>query len=96
MNTRIDLGNKKPDLSKFQERFRALHQKRVISSLPLLICHYHVHLKEESRKLNHEHVVDEDRRSKLPKNYESKRKRQEWELEEIVARKVFNMAIELN
>lgn len=32
-------------------------------------------------------MVEEDRKSKLPKNFESKRKRQEWELEEIVARK---------
>ena len=61
-----------------------------------IINHLSCSIKEESRKLNHAHVVDEDRRSKLPKNYESKRKRQEWELEEIVARKVFNMAIELN
>lgn len=60
----------KPELSKYKERFRALHQQR-----------------EESRKLNHEHVVEEDRRSKLPLNFEAKRKRQEWELGEILARK---------
>ncbi|VDD94833.1 unnamed protein product [Enterobius vermicularis] len=41
----------------------------------------------ESRKLNHESVVEEDRRLKLPQNYEVKRKRQEWELEELEARK---------
>ncbi|VDK60817.1 unnamed protein product [Anisakis simplex] len=39
--------------------------------------------RQESRKLNHEQVVDEDRRSKLPKNYELRRKRQEWELLEL-------------
>lgn len=32
-------------------------------------------------------MVEEDRRSKLPKNFESKKKRQEWELEEIMAKK---------
>lgn len=37
--------------------------------------------------MNHEHVVEEDRRSKLPKNFESKRRRHEWELEEILAKK---------
>uniref|UniRef100_A0A914GUX3 Pre-mRNA-splicing factor SYF2 n=1 Tax=Globodera rostochiensis TaxID=31243 RepID=A0A914GUX3_GLORO len=67
MKPSIDL---KPDMSKYKERFRALHDKR-----------------EESRKTNHEHVVEEDRRTKLPHNYEAKRKRQEWELEELVARK---------
>ncbi|KAI1730910.1 SYF2 splicing factor domain-containing protein [Ditylenchus destructor] len=66
----VDDASAKPDLSKFKERFRALHQKR-----------------EESRKLNHEQVVEEDRLSKLPKNFEAKRKRQEWELHEMTARK---------
>ncbi|KAL3117933.1 hypothetical protein niasHT_005176 [Heterodera trifolii] len=45
------------------------------------------HKREESRKINHEYVVEEDRRLKLPNNFEAKRKRQEWELEELVARK---------
>jgi pre-mRNA-splicing factor SYF2 len=57
------------DLSKFRERFRALHHQR-----------------EESRKLNHEQVVEEDRLSKLPRNHEARRKRQEWELRDIEAR----------
>ncbi|VDM99381.1 unnamed protein product [Thelazia callipaeda] len=43
--------------------------------------------RQESRKLNYEQVVEEDHRSKLPKNYELKRKRQEWELEELEMRK---------
>lgn len=42
--------------------------------------------REQSRKINHEHVVEEDRILKLPKNFESKRKRQEWELQEIIAK----------
>uniref|UniRef100_A0A914DQJ0 Pre-mRNA-splicing factor SYF2 n=1 Tax=Acrobeloides nanus TaxID=290746 RepID=A0A914DQJ0_9BILA len=43
--------------------------------------------REDARKLNHEQVVEEDRVSKLPSNFEAKRRRQEWELEEIEARK---------
>nr|CAD2178420.1 unnamed protein product [Meloidogyne enterolobii] len=43
--------------------------------------------REESRKINHEHVVEEDRRSKLPANFEAKRRRQEWELAELEAKK---------
>uniref|UniRef100_A0A914ZR02 Pre-mRNA-splicing factor SYF2 n=1 Tax=Parascaris univalens TaxID=6257 RepID=A0A914ZR02_PARUN len=43
--------------------------------------------RQESRKLNHEQVVEEDRKLKLPKNYEMRRKRQEWELEELELKK---------
>ncbi|OZC10935.1 SYF2 splicing factor [Onchocerca flexuosa] len=43
--------------------------------------------RQESRKLNYEQVVEEDHRSKLPKNYDLKRKRQEWELEQMELRK---------
>uniref|UniRef100_A0A915NW00 Pre-mRNA-splicing factor SYF2 n=1 Tax=Meloidogyne floridensis TaxID=298350 RepID=A0A915NW00_9BILA len=43
--------------------------------------------REESRKINHEQVVEEDRRSKLPANFEAKRRRQEWELAELEAKK---------
>jgi len=32
-------------------------------------------------------VVEEDRVSKLPKNHEAKRRRQEWELQDLTARK---------
>uniref|UniRef100_A0AC34R3C7 Pre-mRNA-splicing factor SYF2 n=1 Tax=Panagrolaimus sp. JU765 TaxID=591449 RepID=A0AC34R3C7_9BILA len=63
--------SKKPDLSKYREKIRNLHQKR-----------------EESRKINHEQVVEEDRLKKLPKNYHQKRQRQEWELEELEGKKV--------
>ncbi|KAL5009611.1 hypothetical protein ScPMuIL_011916 [Solemya velum] len=41
----------------------------------------------EARKMNHKEVVEEDRRNKLPKNFESKRKRVEWEEEEEKKRK---------
>eukprot|EP00048_Salpingoeca_helianthica_P023498 m.24760 g.24760 ORF g.24760 m.24760 type:complete len:260 (+) comp8760_c0_seq1:1965-2744(+) len=34
-----------------------------------------------ARQANHEQVVEEDRRAKLPKNFESKKRRAEWVLE---------------
>lgn len=41
----------------------------------------------EARKLNHQEVVEEDRRNKLPENFEAKRKRVEWEEQEEIKRK---------
>jgi len=35
----------------------------------------------DARKANHEEVVEEDRRAKLPKNFESRKRRAEWELQ---------------
>lgn len=47
-----------------------------------------MHVKRnEARKLNHVEVVEEDRRNKLPSNYEAKKQRQQWELHEIEKRK---------
>ncbi|XP_074655376.1 pre-mRNA-splicing factor syf2-like [Tubulanus polymorphus] len=43
--------------------------------------------RNEARKLNHKEVVEEDRRKKLPANFESKRKRLEWEEQEEKKRK---------
>ncbi|VDN60052.1 unnamed protein product [Dracunculus medinensis] len=43
--------------------------------------------RQEARKSNHEQVVEEDRLSKLPKNYEMKQMRQKWELEEMEMRR---------
>ena len=45
-------------------------------------------LQNEARKLNHQEVVEEDRRNKLPTNWDAKRKRLEWEEEEEKTRKV--------
>lgn len=42
----------------------------------------------EARKLNHQEVVEEDKRSKLPANFEQKRKRVDWEEEQEKKRKV--------
>ena len=36
----------------------------------------------EARKMNYQEVVEEDRRNKLPANWEAKQKRVEWELED--------------
>ncbi|GAB6025085.1 pre-mRNA-splicing factor syf2 [Chamberlinius hualienensis] len=42
---------------------------------------HELHLKRnEARSLNHHEVVEEDRRKKLPENWEAKRARLEWEL----------------
>ena len=43
----------------------------------------------EARKLNHQEVVEEDRRNKLPENFEAKRRRLEWEEDEEERRKVY-------
>ena len=42
----------------------------------------------EARKLNHQEVVEEDKRNKLPANFEQKRKRVEYEEEQERRRKV--------
>lgn len=48
-----------------------------------------LHMKRnEARKMNHREVAAEDQRKKLPANYESLRKKAEWELEEKTAREV--------
>ncbi|CAH2282527.1 pre-mRNA-splicing factor syf2 [Pelobates cultripes] len=42
-----------------------------------------LHLKRnEARKLNHQEVVEEDKRQKLPSNHEARKARLEWELKE--------------
>ena len=38
--------------------------------------------------MNHREVVEEDRRSKLPANWEARQRRIEWEEEDEKARKV--------
>ncbi|XP_078698417.1 uncharacterized protein LOC144925962 isoform X2 [Branchiostoma floridae x Branchiostoma belcheri] len=43
--------------------------------------------RNEARKMNHQEVVEEDRRNKLPANFEQKRKREEWKEEEEKKRK---------
>ena len=47
-----------------------------------------MYFQQQSRKENHEQVVEEDRRNKAPKSHEAKRIREEWELKEIEERKV--------
>lgn len=66
-SSKMSLEEKK---KKFNDKFRALHQKR-----------------QEARKQNLEQVVEEDRKSKLPANFEQKKARQQWELDEIEAKK---------
>lgn len=45
-------------------------------------------LQNEARKLNHKEVVEEDRRAKLPTNWEARQKRAEYEIETLQKRKV--------
>ncbi len=42
----------------------------------------------EARKLNHAEVVEEDKRNKLPTNWEAKRRKIDWEVADEEARKV--------
>ena len=42
----------------------------------------------EARKLNHQEVVEEDRRKKLPANWDAMQRKTEWENKEEDARKV--------
>ncbi|KIH45512.1 hypothetical protein ANCDUO_24447 [Ancylostoma duodenale] len=50
-------------------------------------------LRQQCRKANHEQVVEEDRKKKLPANYEAKKARDEWELEEMEAKKSTEAAV---
>ena len=45
-------------------------------------------LQNEARKLNRQEVIEEDKRNKLPANFEAKRKKAEWEVQEEESRKV--------
>jgi pre-mRNA-splicing factor SYF2 len=38
--------------------------------------------RNEARQLNHQEVVDEDKRNKLPPNWEARKRRAEWEVED--------------
>ncbi|CAG0889504.1 unnamed protein product [Darwinula stevensoni] len=38
--------------------------------------------RNEARQLNHQEVIEEDKRNKLPTNWEAKKRRAEWELDE--------------
>lgn len=42
----------------------------------------------EARKLNHAEVVEEDKRNKLPANWEARKRKIEWEVAEEEAKKV--------
>lgn len=72
--------DKESDLGKEQSK-EAVRQERLKKLQEL-------HLRRnEARKLNHQEVVEEDRRQKLPANFDAKQRRLEWELSEAKARK---------
>ena len=85
------------------KRLRELHLRRVWSSLYCRNCKdcnifsalaisdnlsLIFVLQNEARKLNHQEVAEEDRRKKLPANWEATQRRIEWENKEEEARKV--------
>ena len=45
-------------------------------------------MQNEARKLNHQELVEEDKRLKLPPNHEAVQRRIQWEIAEEEARKV--------
>lgn len=45
-------------------------------------------MQNEARKLNHAEVVEEDKRKKLPANWEARKRKIDWEVAEEEARKV--------
>ncbi len=57
--------------------------QNVTKILAIILC-----LQNEARKLNHVEVVEEDKRNKLPANWETRKKKVEWELAEEEAKKV--------
>lgn len=51
-----------------------------------MFCHFC--LQNEARKLNQQEVVEEDKKRKLPANWEAKKARLEWEVAEDQKKKV--------
>ena len=45
-------------------------------------------MQNEARKLNHQELVEEDKRMKLPPNHEAVQRRVQWEVAEEEAKKV--------
>ncbi len=50
---------------------------------------YYFDLQNEARKLNHVEVVEEDKRNKLPANWEARKRKIDWEVADEEARKVY-------
>ena len=61
-----------------------------------IIIYIYIIIQNEARKLNHQEVVEEDRRKKLPVNYESRRRRAEWEIQEEEAKKVIKYLMNIH
>lgn len=64
--------------------FAGLSQHIHLIACILVLYRYYllISLQNEARKLNHQEVVEEDKRLKLPTNWEAKKARLEWELAE--------------
>ena len=61
-----------------------------------IYIYIYIIIQNEARKLNHQEVVEEDRRKKLPVNYESRRRRAEWEIQEEEAKKVIKYLMNIH
>lgn len=59
-----------------------------MSRLPFSIIVIFIFFQNEARKMNHQEVVEEDRRKKLPTNWEARKSRAEWEEEQERLKKV--------
>ena len=72
------------------DRLKELHLRRVrgISLHMNQLKSTFEQTQNEARKLNHVEVVEEDKRNKLPTNWEARRRKIEWELQEEEAKKV--------
>lgn len=53
-----------------------------------ILTNYPFQPQNEARKLNQQEVVEEDKKRKLPANWEAKKARLEWELAETQKKKV--------
>ena len=45
------------------------------------------HFQNEARQMNHQEVVEEDKRNKLPPNWEARKRQAEWILNDEAKRK---------
>ena len=76
------------------KKLKELHMRRV--GVIIDCCNgvvRRVSPQNEARKLNHKEVVEEDRRKKLPANWESRKKKAEWEVAEEEAKKVCSLRL---
>lgn len=76
------------------KRLKELHARRVSGNINVVLEQFgRSSYQNEARKLNHKEVVEEDRRKKLPANWESRKKKAEWEIAAEESRKVCSLSL---